>query len=82
VIAEQMGERLLGYPQFAFRDDPGCCSWVTTVVENDTLRTPTSIWGFFNVGGFVSSPETWIGIAVGVALVVGAIQLRTRRTEI
>jgi ABC-2 type transport system permease protein len=82
VIMEQMGQRLLGYPQFAFRDDPGCCSWVTTVVENDTLRTPTSIWGFFNIGGFVSSAETWIGVVVGVALVVGAIQLRTRRTEI
>jgi ABC-2 type transport system permease protein len=82
VIAEQMGERLVGYPQFAFHDDPGCCTWVTTVVENDTLRTPTNIWGFFNVGGFVSSPETWIGVVVGVALVAVAIQLRTRRTEI
>jgi ABC-2 type transport system permease protein len=82
VIAEQIGERLVGYPQFAFHDDPGCCTWVTTVVENDTLRTPTNIWGFFNVGGFVSSPETWIGVVVGVALVAVAIQLRTRRTEI
>jgi ABC-2 type transport system permease protein len=82
VIAGQIGERLLGYPQLAFHDDPGCCAWVTTVVDNDTIRTPTSIWGFFNVGGFVSSPETWIGVAVGIALTVCAIQLRTRRTEI
>jgi ABC-2 type transport system permease protein len=82
VIAEQIGERLLGYPQLAFHDDPGCCAWVTTVVDNGTLRTPANIWGFFNLGGFVSSPETWIGVAVGIALTVCAVQLRTRRTEI
>jgi ABC-2 type transport system permease protein len=82
VIARQLGERLAGYPGLAFHDDPGCCSWVTTVVDNDTIRTPTSIWGFFDAGGFFSSPETWIGAAIGVALIVCAIQLRTRRTEI
>ena len=82
VIAGQIGERLLGYPQLAFHDEPGCCSWVTTVVDDDTIRTPTNIWGFFNLGGFVSSAETWIGVAVGIALIVCAIQLRTRRTEI
>jgi ABC-2 type transport system permease protein len=81
MIAEQIGERLAGYARAAFHD-PGCCSWVTNVVDNDTARTPPSIWGFFNVGGFVSSPETWIGVAVGVALIACAIQLRTRRTEI
>jgi ABC-2 type transport system permease protein len=82
VIAGELGERLVGYPWRAFRDDPGSSSWVTTVVDNDTIMTPTSIWGFFNAGGFFSSPETWIGAAVGVALIVCAIQLRTRRTEI
>ncbi|MEA3195979.1 MAG: type transport system permease protein [Gammaproteobacteria bacterium] len=82
VIAGQIWERLAGYPLVAFHDDPGCCSWVTTVVGNDTIRTPTSIWGFLNVGGFSSSAETWIGAAVGAALVISAIQLRTRRTEI
>ncbi len=81
VIAGELGERLVGYPWRAFRDDPGS-SWVTTVVDNDTITTPTSVWGFFNVGGFFSSAETWIGAAVGVALIVCAIQLRTRRTEI
>jgi ABC-2 type transport system permease protein len=82
VIAGELGERLVGYPWRAFRDDPGSSSWVTTVVENDTITTPTSIWGFFNAAGFFSSPETWIGAAVGVALIVCAIQLRTRRTKI
>ena len=82
VILGAIGERLLGYPAQAFRDDPGSSSWVTTVVGNDTITTPTSIWGFFNVGGFFSSAQTWIGAAVGAALIVCAIQLRTRRTEI
>ena len=82
VVASAIGERLMGYPAQAFRYDPGCCGWVTTIVDNDTITTPTSIWGFFNVGGFISSTETWIGVAVGAALVVCAIQLRTRRTEI
>jgi ABC-2 type transport system permease protein len=82
VIAGELGERLVGYPWRAFRDDPGSSSWVTTVVDNDTITTPTSIWSFFNAAGFFSSPETWIGAAVGVALIVCAIQLRTRRTEI
>jgi ABC-2 type transport system permease protein len=82
VIANQIGERLVGYVGLAFHDEPGCCVWVTTVVDNDTIRTPANIWGFFDARGFFSSPETWIGAAVGVALIVCAIQLRTRRTEI
>jgi hypothetical protein len=54
---------------------------LTTVVDNDTIRTPVSIWGFLNPGGFLSSPETWIGAAAGVALIAAAIQLRRRRSE-
>jgi len=82
VIASKIGERLLGYPAQAFRDDPGSSSWVTTVVDDDAITTPASIWGFFNAGGFFSSADTWIGAAAGVALIACAVQLRTRRTEI
>lgn len=82
VIAHQLGERLVGAVRVMFNDPEACCSWVTTVVDNDTIRTPASIWGFLNPGGFFSSLETWIGAAAGVALVVVAIQLRMRRTEI
>jgi ABC-2 type transport system permease protein len=82
VIANQLGERLVGIVRLMFRDPEGCCSWATTVVDNDTIRTPVSIWGFLNPGGFLSSPDTWIGAAAGVALVAVAIQLRMRRTEI
>jgi len=82
VIANQLGERLLGIGRLIFRDPEGCCSWATTIIDNDTIRTPVSIWGFLNPGGFLSSPETWIGAAAGIALIVAAIQLRMRRTEI
>jgi ABC-2 type transport system permease protein len=82
VILKQLGARLLGAGQVAFHGTEGCCSWVTTVVNNETIKTPASIWGFLNPSGFLSSPETWIGAAVGAALIAGAIQLRTRRTEI
>jgi hypothetical protein len=40
------------------------------------------LYRFLNPGGFLSSPATWIGVAAGAALVVCAIQLRIRRTEI
>jgi ABC-2 type transport system permease protein len=43
---------------------------------------PASVWQFINPSGFFSSPQTWIGAAVGVALIVVAIQLRMRRSEI
>jgi ABC-2 type transport system permease protein len=82
VIAGQIQERLVGYAAQAFQDDPGRRSWETTVIDKDAIQTPVSIWHFFNAEGFFSSSETWIGAAVGVALIVCAIQLRTRRTEI
>ncbi len=81
VIAEQIWERMVGLVQ-AFQENPGDGSWVVTAIDHGTIRTPANIWGFFNVGGFLSSSETWIGAGVGVALIVCAVQLRMRRTEI
>ena len=80
VIAHQLGERLFAFPQMAFKPNLG--SWVTTVIDHDTMRMPANIWSFFDIPGFLSSPETWAGAAAGVALIICAIQLRTRRTEI
>ena len=81
VIAAQLWERVVGLAG-AFNTDPGEGSWMITTFGNGTLRTPSSIWSFLNLAGFLSSPETWIGVGVGVALIVCAVQLRTRRTEI
>jgi ABC-2 type transport system permease protein len=80
VIAHQIGTRLVSLPAVAFNTKLG--SWTTTVVDHGTVRTPADIWSFLNFGGFLANPATWIGAAVGVALILGAIQLRMRRTEI
>jgi ABC-2 type transport system permease protein len=82
LIANQLVKRLIGYAPLAFHTNPRDGSWVTTVVDNDTIRTPSSIWSLIDVSGFFSSPATWIGAAAGVGLVACAIQLRMRRTEI
>jgi ABC-2 type transport system permease protein len=81
-IARQLWERFVGVAGLAFNGNPGDASWVVTTLDNKIIRTPASIWSFLNISGFFSSLETWIGVAVGTALIVGAIQLRMRRTEI
>jgi ABC-2 type transport system permease protein len=84
VIAAQLGARLgLGsYASHAFQYTAGAGNWVTTEIGNDTINTPVSVYRFMNAAGFFSSAGTWIGVAVGAALIAGAIQMRTRRTEI
>jgi ABC-2 type transport system permease protein len=84
VIAAHLGARLgIGsYAAHAFQYTAGAGNWVTTEIGHDTINTPVDIYRFMNAGGFFSSWGTWIGVAVGVALVVGAIQMRMRRTEI
>jgi ABC-2 type transport system permease protein len=83
VTAGQLGARLglLGYASHALKYTPGSENWVSTEIGHDTITAPVSLYRFVNAGGFFSSPETWIGAAVGIALTVCAIQLRMRRTE-
>jgi ABC-2 type transport system permease protein len=82
VIAHEIVLRLLGFPTFAFHVNDGKGSWTTTSFADDKIATPTNVWSFFDAHGFFSSPETWIGLALGIVLIAGAIQLRLRRTEI
>jgi ABC-2 type transport system permease protein len=49
---------------------------------SDPMNMPASIWNFIDPVGFFSSPATLGGIAVGVALILAAIVLRSRRAEI
>jgi hypothetical protein len=49
---------------------------------DDAITYPTSLWHLLDPVGFFGSAATWIGVAVGVVLVVAAIQLRSRRAEI
>jgi ABC-2 type transport system permease protein len=83
VIAGQLAARLglLGYASHAFQYAPGAANWVMTEIGHDTITTPVSVYRFVNAGGFLSSPETWIGAAVGAVLIAAAIQLRIRYTE-
>ncbi len=75
--------RILGYVPLAYYDVSHRERWVTTVIgTDDTITTPSSVWSLLNPIGFLSSPATWIGVLVGAALIYGAIQLRTRRTEL
>jgi ABC-2 type transport system permease protein len=82
MIAGQLSSRLGGYFSHALQYTPGATNWVTTEIGHDTINTPVSVIQFLNPGGFFSSSDTWIGAAVGAALIAGAIQLRMRRTEI
>jgi ABC-2 type transport system permease protein len=84
VIAGQLGARLglLSYASHAFQYTPGAENWVNTEIGHDTITAPVSVYRFVNASGFFSSPETWIGAAAGIVLIVCAIQLRIRRTEI
>jgi ABC-2 type transport system permease protein len=84
VIASQLGARLglLSYASHAFQYAPGTENWVSTEIGHDTITVPVSVYRFVNAGEFFSSPETWIGAAVGIALIACAIQLRMRRSEI
>jgi ABC-2 type transport system permease protein len=80
-LGTALQERTLGYASRAFRY-PSDYAWVSTVVGDDTITTPGSVWPLLNPLGFFSSPATWIGVVVGAVFIIGAIQLRLRRTEI
>jgi hypothetical protein len=51
-------------------------------VGDGTITTPASIWRMLDPLRFLSSPATWIGVMVGIAFIIAAIQLRLRRTEV
>jgi ABC-2 type transport system permease protein len=82
VVGTALQERTLGYLPRAFHPMSDRSTWVSTVVGHDTITTPGSVWRLLNPIGFFSSPATWTGVVVGIALIIVAIQLRLRRTEI
>ncbi len=50
--------------------------------DSDTfVNNPAPIWSMLDPRGFVSSYSAWVGVLVGVALLYGAIQMRSRRIE-
>jgi ABC-2 type transport system permease protein len=82
VLTHELGARLGGFSSNAFRYTAGGENWITTAVGPSSINAPVSVFRFIDAAGFFSNPATWIGVLVGVALIFGAVQLRTRRTEI
>jgi ABC-2 type transport system permease protein len=80
VIGRVIAIRVGGMPSVAFNGAKQVWTEGKGVVDNEGV--PVSVWHLINPSGFFTSAETWIGAAVGIALIVGAIQLRVRRSEI
>jgi ABC-2 type transport system permease protein len=80
-VGHIISRRLMGLPSVAINDPQELWTHGGNVVDN-AAATSTSVWQLINPSGFFSSAETWIGVAVGAVLIVGAIQLRMRRSEI
>ena len=76
VIGHVLNQRLLGLPRIAYK---GFANDGDVKFDG---HMPTSVWHFIDAGGFFSNAQTWIGVAVGILLIVAAIQLRMRRSEI
>ena len=51
------------------------------VVDDDHMEVPRSLVETMRPGQFLSSPDVWLGVVVGAALVAAAIALRRRRDE-
>jgi ABC-2 type transport system permease protein len=64
--------RLWDYPQLAFHG-----GWFAEGAEDSS-----NLLDGLNVGGLFGNAQLWIGVLVGIAMIVGAIQLRMRRSEI
>ena len=73
--------RLTGLPAVSFNGSKYNWTHDGGVVDNAGSAAP-SVWHLINPSGFLSSAETWIGVAVGIVLIAAAIQLRMRRSEI
>ncbi len=82
VVSAVLTERTVGYLPRAFHELSDHSAWISTVIDNDTVTTPASVWRLLTPLAFVSSPATWVGFAVGIAFIMGAIQLRLRQTEL
>ena len=80
-VGSVLADRTFDYLTLAFHESSDRTAWVTTVIDNESLRTPESVWRLLNPVEFFSSPATWVGVLVGIGFIIVAIQLRLRRTE-
>jgi ABC-2 type transport system permease protein len=76
IVQSLIGQRLAGFAAVAYHGNE---QWVSENLS-DTSTRAVSVWRFINPTGFFSSLEVWIGLAVGIAMIVAAIQLRLYRS--
>jgi ABC-2 type transport system permease protein len=81
VFGSAIAERAMDYAAYAFRDMSGHAGWVTTIIDNNAITTPRSVWQLLDPAGFLASGATWAGVLVGALFILGAVQLRLRRAE-
>jgi len=79
-IGNVLVRRMAGWPWAAFNGAKHVWTEGSGVVDNNGV--PVTVWHLINPSGFFTGAETWIGAAVGIALIAAAVQLRIRRTEI
>jgi ABC-2 type transport system permease protein len=80
-VGTALYDRLVDYIPLAFHDISDRSRWTSLAVGDETIDTPGSVWRLLNPMTFLTSPATWIGVVVGIALILAAIQLRHRRSE-
>jgi len=82
-VGHIIARRLTALPAVSFHGMGPNYVWTHEggVVDNADSHIP-SVWQLINPSGFFTSAEVWIGAAIGIALIVVAIQLRMRRSEI
>jgi ABC-2 type transport system permease protein len=80
-IGHLINRRLMGLPSVSFNGAKYLWTQDAGVVDNASGIPGITVWRLINPSGFFTSAETWIGAAVGAVLVLAAIQLRLRRTE-
>jgi ABC-2 type transport system permease protein len=81
MVGQIIARRLTALPLVSFNTSKYQWTHDGGVVDNAGSPIP-SVWHLINPSGFFASAETWIGVAVGIVLIIAAIQLRMRRSEI
>jgi len=74
-------QRAFDYRSVAFHGTSDPYAWGGNVTAAGLIPAPQSVWRLLDPLEFVSRPATWMGLLVGVALIMGAIQLRLRVSE-
>ncbi len=82
IVGHLINRRLTGLPSVSFNVSKYMWTHDGGVVDNASGAPVASVWHLINPSGFFTSAETWIGAAIGIVLIVAAIQLRMRRSEI